>query len=141
MGLGLLERADMKKEQTSYNPLPPSLDSWQHVTPSPHSWNPLAPSPDSFNQVPHAPSKDLPFKESSEVPTSEESSKVPTSKRSSKDSTFKPSSKDPTSKSKKPSMFRIIKMSFSFVGMIFIPWILANMARIPPEKCNGVDTK
>ena len=37
MGWGLIERADLKREQSTSNLLPPSSNSWQHLPPSPDS--------------------------------------------------------------------------------------------------------
>ena len=125
MGWGLLERADMKREQTASNTLPPSSDSWQPLPPSPDSWNSLPPSPGPLNQVPQAPSKDPTFKGSSKESTSKGSSKDPTFKGSSIDPTSRESSKDP---SKEPSKCRMISSLVSFLGVLFIPWVLLVMA-------------
>ena len=81
MGQGLLERAEMKREQTDSETLPP---------PSPDAWNPLPPSPDYWHQKPLSPPNDPAFKGSP------------------KDPNIKMFSKDPTSKSKEPSTWQII---------------------------------
>ena len=110
MGQGLLERAEMKREQTGTNSLPPSPDSWPPLPPSHDSWDPLPPSPDSLHQVP---------------------------KSTPKDPAFKVSSKDATSKPKELSQWQIIIRAVFSLGVGLIPWVFFFMAVIPPDKCNG----
>ena len=129
MGWGLLGRADMKREQTGLNPLPPSPDSWKPLPPSPDSfkplppspdsWNPLPPSPHSSNQVPNSPPKDHPFKGSSKDPSS------------------KSSSNDPTLKSDEPTKWQIINRIVVSLGLGVIPWILWFMALYAMGKCKN----